>query len=318
MRDRRSDYDITNTVQVCDTDAVCAAVSELYLDLYPKADISPLKTGFTEFGQMFRGEHQEYHGCETTYHDLQHSMDVTLAMARLIHGYERSPKRKPELGPRRAIVGLLTAIFHDIGYIRSIDDQAHKDGAEYTLTHVGRSGDFLELFLSRVGFTDAAKYASTIVHFTGYEIPLDQIHVDDEGYMMVGHLLGTADMLAQMADRCYLEKCRDRLYDEFFKGGVAQQVQEDGSINVNYSSPQNLLEKTPNFVRMTLNNRLGKSFCNAKKYMAAFFGGNSPYLEYIEKSMHHLDNVIYHNSWDLLRRKPECYNINYYQSGGSN
>ena len=37
----------------------------------------------------------------------------------------------------------------------------------------------------------------------------------------LGHLLGTADMIAQMADRCYLEKCRDRLYPEFVLGGVA-------------------------------------------------------------------------------------------------
>ena len=36
---------------------------------------------------------------------------------------------------------------------------------------------------------------------------------------MVGHLLGTADMIAQIADRCYLEKCRDRLYAEFVLGG---------------------------------------------------------------------------------------------------
>ena len=317
MRDRRSDYDITNTIQVCDPDAVCAAVSNLYLDLFPGTDISPLHSAFTEFGQMFRGEHEQYHGCETTYHDLQHSMDVTLAMARLLHGYERAPQRKFELGATRCMVGLITAIYHDIGYIRSIDDQKHKDGAEYTLSHVGRSGDFLEIFLPRFGFGDDAKIASTIVHFTGYEIPLDEIHVDDKGYMMVGHLLGTADMLAQMADRCYLEKCRDRLYDEFLKGGVAEQVQEDGSVHVLYSSPRNLLERTPNFVRMTLENRLGKSFASAMQYMTVFFGGDNPYMDWIEKSLKHLDHVIYNSAWDLLRRKPHCYNIHYYQDSNS-
>ena len=60
-----------------------------------------------------------------------------------------------------------------------------------------------------------------IVHFTGYELDLDMIELDDPRDIICGHLIGTADMIAQMADRCYLEKCRDRLYKEFVLGGVA-------------------------------------------------------------------------------------------------
>ena len=63
--------------------------------------------------------------------------------------------------------------------------------------------------------------ASMIVHYTGYELDLDTIELDDPRDTLCGHLLGTADLIAQMADRCYLEKCRDRLYKEFVLGGVA-------------------------------------------------------------------------------------------------
>ena len=46
----------------------------------------------------------------------------------------------------------------------------------------------------------------------------------------LGHLLGTADLIAQMADRCYLEKCRDRLYPEFVLGGIAAATGTDGAL----------------------------------------------------------------------------------------
>ena len=62
--------------------------------------------------------------------------------------------------------------------------------------------------------------SSMIVHFTGYELDLDKIELDDPRDIICGHLLGTADLIAQMADRCYLEKCRDRLYKEFVSAAL--------------------------------------------------------------------------------------------------
>ena len=53
------------------------------------------------------------------------------------------------------------------------------------------------------------------MHYTGYERPAETIRIDDTLLRRVGQMLGTADILAQMSDRCYLEKCRDRLYPEF-------------------------------------------------------------------------------------------------------
>ena len=93
--------------------------------------------------------------------------------------------------------------------------------------------------------------STRIVHFTGYEIKLSQIHLADSRDRKCGHLLGTADLIAQMADRCYLEKCRDRLYPEFVLGGVAAAPASDGTMQVRYSSGLDLLRQTPSFVRET-------------------------------------------------------------------
>lgn len=315
MRERRSDYDVTNTVQVSDPAAVCGAVAELFTALYPRADFQPIKTAFREFERAFRGHADGFHGIETSYHDLQHTLDVTLAMMRLINGYERSEDtRGQRLGPERAAVGLITALFHDAGYLRRKHDTQHQHGAEYTRVHVSRSARMLTDLLPELGFESVAMIAAEIVHFTGYERPFDEIVIDDPLWVKTGHLLGSADMLAQMADRCYLEKCRDRLYEEFEMGGIARMRAPDGREVINYRSPKDLLQKTPDFCNATLRQRLGDKFDHAYRYMNVHFSGDNLYLDEINKSLEHLRYVIMQDRWDLLRRKPLCYNVRLFHS----
>ena len=84
-----------------------------------------------------------YHGVDTVYHDRQHSLDMTLAMARLLVGYERSVETRMRFGAERAAMALVTSLFHDAGYIREFGDRQHRNGAEFTLYHVTRSARFL-------------------------------------------------------------------------------------------------------------------------------------------------------------------------------
>lgn len=315
MRERRSDYDVTNAVQVSDPAAVCGAVAELFSALYPSTDFQPVETAFREFELAFRGHADGFHGVETTYHDLQHTLDVTLAMMRLIDGYERAADTSGrKLGPERAAVGLITALFHDAGYLRRTHDTRHRHGAEYTRVHVSRSARMLEDLLPDLGFGSAAPIAAEMVHFTGYERPFEQIVIADPLWVKTGHLLGTADMLAQMADRCYLEKCRDRLYEEFEMGGIARMRAPDGREVINYRSAQDLLQKTPDFCSATLSQRLGEKFGHAHRYMNGHFGGDNLYLDAINKSLGHLRMIITQSRWDLLRRKPLCYNVELFRS----
>ena len=112
-------------------------------------------------------------------------------------------------------------------WLRRRNDQRHRYGAEYTLTHVSRGAAFLRDYVRELGYGERlAQLAGTMIHFTGYEVPFGEIEarVSDPRDIVLGHLLGTADMIAQMADRCYLEKCRDRLYADFVLGGVALPV----------------------------------------------------------------------------------------------
>ena len=307
MQYRRSDYDVTNTVQVSSVPAVKRAVEELYSQTWPSGKVERLETAFSDFERLFNGHFPGYLGCDTVYHDLQHSLDDTLAMARLLAGYDRSHAVEQRLGAERAMMGIVVALFHDAGYIRQTDDTMHRNGAEFTRTHVGRSAQFLARYLPTLGLADWVPVATQIVHFTGYEVPFDQIRLDDPRDRKVGHLVGTADMMAQMADRCYLEKCRDRLYPEFVLGGVAVSRGNEGELKVIYGSGLDVLRSTPEFVAETMRTRLDGEFGGAYRYIEALYGGRNPYMEAIDASLVYLKQILQSQRWSMLRRTPPCF-----------
>ena len=307
-QDRRNDYDVTNTVQVSNPAAVRNAVQELYAETFPGMSFDKLWLAFYDFERLFTGRYPGYKGCDTTYHDMQHTLDMTLALARLVAGYERSVEPRDRLGPARAQMALITSLFHDSGYIRHKSrDSDFANGAEFTLYHVSRSADFLRRYLPELGLAKDVGVSSMIVHFTGYELELDKIELDDPRDIICGHLIGTADMIAQMADRCYLEKCRDRLYNEFVVGGVAVENAKPGEFMVRYESGEDLLRKTPTFYQQVMRDRLNSKFNRAYRYIEVLYEGQNPYIEAISSNITHLVRILESGDWSLLRRKPAFY-----------
>jgi len=307
-QDRRNDYDVTNTVQVSNPAMVRNAVYELFSKTFPGASFDKLWLAFYDFERLFNGQFPCYKGCDTTYHDVQHTLDMTLALARLVAGYERSVEPGDRLGARRAQMAIVTALFHDSGYIRHDErDAEFSNGAEFTLQHVSRSADFLRRYLPELGMARDVAVSSMIVHFTGYELDLDDIELDDPRDIICGHLVGTADLIAQMADRCYLEKCRDRLYKEFVVGGVAIENAKPGEYMVRYKSGLDLLKKTPVFYQQVMRDRLHKKFNRCYRYIEVLYDGQNPYIDAIASNISHLVRVIEGGDWTLLRRKPPCF-----------
>jgi hypothetical protein len=307
MQFRRSDYDVTNTVQVSSVASVRKAVEELFLQTWPGANTERLTTAFADFERLFSGHFPGYLGCDTVYHDMQHSLDDTLAMARLLAGYERTQAPEQRLGAERALLGIIVGLFHDAGYIRQIDDTQHRNGAEFTRTHVTRGANFLARYLPAIGLANWVPVATQVIHFTGYEVPFKDIRLDDVRDRRVGHLLGTADMLAKMSDRCYLEKCRDRLYPEFVLGGVAMQRADNGDLKVQYGSGLDVLRQTPQFFELTMRTRLDGEFGAAYRYLECLYGGRNPYLEAINRNLAYLARVLETGNWSMLRRSPPVF-----------
>src|SRR6267143_3862660 len=301
--ERRNNYDVTNRVDTTDPAAVNGEINRIFVKLYPKASTRVLNRSFRDLVRLHLGEYPGYRASDTGYHNLQHTLDVTLAMARLMDGYERSRDGTDALGPRLFGFGVVTALFHDVGYLRRTSDTRHRNGAEYTLKHVTRGARFLEEYLGRLGLAKLAPAASRVIHFTGYERPVHKIRVPNPTFRLLGNMLGTADIIAQMADRCYLEKCRDRLYPEFVEGGLAARDDTDHRAGVMFKSAEDLVNKTPKFYKTAttrLNNHLGSAYGYADKH----FGGQNLYLDEITKNIDYAVEVAEQHDLSLLRRTP--------------
>ena len=300
----KTTLDVTGQIDVTDPMAVCAEVKSLFSERYPGHDFGLLDILYRDFSALYRGEYQGYLACDTSYHDIQHVLDVSLAMARLIDGYDINHEGNETLGPDLALLGMVIAIFHDSGYIRrSSDEQVHQ-GAEYTKTHVSRSAQFMAEYLPSIGLSSWVPFAEQLVHFTGYEIEPADINVSEEKHRIIGALVGTADVIAQMADYDYLEKCRDRLYPEFEAGGMNRQINADGSEHIVYSSAQDLLVKTPQFIKRTITERLDGYFGGLFHHVEAHFGGKNYYMEALENNCRHLEHLLEQDDPALLTQSP--------------
>lgn len=297
---RCSTLDVTNRVDTMNPVSVSFAVAQIYERLYRHEFPSSLVRAFADIGRLYRGEFPGYHACETDYHDVQHILEVTLAMTRLMDGCVQASSTQV-MNERLFQLGTVSALFHDIGYLRRLDDSEKKHGAEYTRTHVGRGAEFMSWYLPEIGLEDLAEPAAHLVHFTGYEMPVNSIRIEPQ-YRMVGNLLGSADILAQMADRYYLEKCHDRLYPEFVLGGIAREVDEQGREKIVFASPADLIFKTPGFFAGA-QKRLEQDLHGAYRYADGHFKGENLYYTVARRNISYAQTIAEAQDISLLRRR---------------
>src|SRR6267142_1144365 len=276
MQDRLNQNDVTNRINVEDPQRVRDAVLALFAVRYPGENLYRLGRAFDDFRALFEVSFPGYFACDTLSHDIRHSLDVTLAMARLIDGHERSSAAPDRLGARRAMLGVLVALLHDAGYMKRRSESEVENGAVFTKIHVSRSADFISAYLPRLGFSAEVAVAAQLVHFTGYEMEIEDIHVADPKDRLVGCLVGTADLIGQMSDRMYLEKCRQFLYREFVLGNIARE-------------------------------RIDRKLGAVIRYAEAHFDGPNLYQSEIDRNMGFLRRAI--STADLSRLRRYCYSL---------
>jgi hypothetical protein len=297
-----NDLDVNQQVKTTDPADVQREIDRIFLELYPSASTAPLDRAFFDITRLYRGEFPGFLSCDTPYHDIQHVLEVTLAMARLLDGYERSRVSADPIGAHLFQLGVVTALFHDCGYLRH-DSELGRNGAEFTTTHVSRGAQFLKTYMATLGMPEYADAAADLVHFTGYERPVATIDMPNLSMRLVGYLLGSADIIAQMADRCYLEKCRDRLYPEFVAGGIASKTLPNGDKQVVFASGEDLVMKTPGFYAGA-SRRLNGDLQGLHSFAGKHFGGQQLYQEEIDKNIKFASMVVDEQDASILRRTP--------------
>ncbi|MEW5736403.1 MAG: hypothetical protein AB1921_16270 [Thermodesulfobacteriota bacterium] len=285
------DKKLADLVNMGDPLAVLAEVEQIVALMDKAIDMGFVRAVFVDIQALFAGEFPGYQGCNTGFHDHSHTMDCFLAMARLIHGGRVSGIPLTE---REITMGLVTALMHDTGYIQ-LSDETEGTGGSYTMVHVQRSIDFMDRYFKDRSITfEDYELARRCVKCTGLDVHINEIRFESDRHAVLGKMLGTSDLLGQMASRTYLEKLLF-LYQEFTEAGIP-----------GFSDEEDLLRKTGNFYQITLK-RLAKELSGVNRYMqphfAARFGIDKDlYAEAVVRNINYLSHIMEDHPGDYRRR----------------
>ena len=240
-----------------------------------------LQLAYERVRALFAGEFPGYRACLSGYHDFRHTMDIVLAAARLLDGCNLE---RPFLSEGLAANLLVAAFLHDTGYVQPEWD-TEGTGAKYSQDHEERSIAFLtehaELFEID---PDALPVLTRLVEATDLKQDFSAIAFAEDQERLAGAILGSADLLGQMADREYLEKLLF-LYYEFREAGVP-----------GYSTEFDILRKTHDFYSV-IRRRLEESYLGVYAAVRAHFRerhgvDENLYMVAIDRQMRYLETII--------------------------
>jgi hypothetical protein len=196
---------------------------------------------------LFNGKYPGYRASNTKYHNLEHTCSVALALTRLTHGLIVDGI---SFSPRVIELGLIAALFHDTGLIQTEDD-LQGTGAQYTAGHEARSINSMENYLAaKKQPAEDIDDCSHIIQCTILDLPLPGIPFRSAEIKTMGQVMGTADLIAQVAERNYLEKL-PLLFLEFKEAKMP-----------GFETPLELFNKTEEFYHSVVQKRLAEELGN--------------------------------------------------------
>ena len=190
---------------------------------------------------------------DALYHDVEHTCLVTLCGLEIFAGKKIL---EGELKPEDWLHYTIALLFHDVGYIKNILPGDDKNGqvinsygdkyqikygatdASLTPYHVERG----KLFIEERHWNNAINkdLLGRLISFTQFPIPERSkgSNNEDSGFNELAELVGSADLIGQLADPMYDIKI-PRLYHEFEETGSAEKM--------GYSNPGDLRRGYPSF-----------------------------------------------------------------------
>jgi hypothetical protein len=265
-----------------DLSAVKTEVQAAYLALFPAGDQDFVGRVFGWTEACFAGRHGDFQAIDARYHDLEHTLQGTLCMARLLR-CRHEANAKPKLSQQIFELGIIGILLHDTGYLKRCDDRTGT-GAKYTATHVLRSLEFAHQLLTAKGFPPAAiRAVQNMIRCTGIDTFLESIAFESPEERIAGHALGTADLLGQMAADDYVDKL-PILFAEFQE--AAQHDRGHTDFITKFGGAQDLMQRTPGFWRDYVLPKLSKDFGGLHTYLnQPYPDGPNWYLDRIEANM---------------------------------
>ena len=208
--------DISKLLAIGSSEDVLNEVLEILRRISSDFNTDPVRNVFHAAERLYSGNFPGYRECNTGYHDFRHAIETFLAMSRLVHGALLDSEI---LSERQIITALIAAILHDAGYIQEESD-TRGTGAKHKSDHEQRSMDFLSAHGFEFGLSEAEiADGRMIILCTDMDTDITTIAFPSSQIELLGRMLGTADLCAQLAERTYLEKLL-YLYYECKEAGV--------------------------------------------------------------------------------------------------
>jgi len=279
-------------VFVDDADRAFEETAAVVASVLDDAGAAMFQRLFADVHAIFEGRYPGYRPSNTSYHDFAHTASVVLATARLFHGCKVDGM---SFSPERILLTLIAAFFHDTGLIQTTNDR-HGSGAKYTVGHEERSIGFFRNYLAGKNFlTQEIENGANFIRCTILDRLPQSIPFPDEESRICGCILGAADLLAQMADRLYLEKLL-LLFKEFEEARLP-----------GFDSELDLLLKTKDFYRLIAEKRLKEDLGGVKAHMRSHFRhwfnfDADLYSAAISRNIQYLEAVVEH-----CRDSFDCY-----------
>jgi hypothetical protein len=255
--------------------------SQIVENIRADIDLSNVKNVFDDVMCLFDGSYPKYSSIQTPYHDLRHTLDVFMCSVRLLHSVHLSGTK---LSDEEISLIMIAALLHDVGYAQKTVE-ARGSGAQLTQIHVMRGIEFMQKNLRNWHLPKAWKIPLTqIIRCTDLRVHLSDIDFVTPRILLLGQIVGSADIVGQMADRTYLEKLLF-LFVEFKEA-------QYGNLN----DTHDLLKKTRTFydsIRKSLDGELGGTYQKLNFHFNEWVGEDRNfYIESIEKNIDYLDKVI--------------------------
>lgn len=269
--------------------AVQGEVQRIYEAMFPKGNRDFVPSVFAWVRSCFEGQYRDYQAIDARYHDLEHTLQGTLCMARLLFGRLKA-NAQPVVDQRMFELGLIAILLHDTGYLKRRGDNTGT-GAKYTLTHVDRSIEFAAMLMADHNYLPPEiKSVQNMIRCTGLNVKLDAIAFQNEAERITGFALGTADLLGQMAADDYTEKL-PILFAEFAESARFNQWKhKDGNT---FTSVEDLMQKTPGFWEKYVRAKISNEFLGLYRFLNdPYPDGPNWYVDLIDRNIAKLKDKL--------------------------
>ncbi|HEU5080070.1 MAG TPA: HD domain-containing protein [Opitutaceae bacterium] len=263
------------------TSAVADAALENFAAMFPGAKPALLDRVFADVAAMFAGHYLDYQKIDTPYHDLQHTLQVTMCLIDMLSG-RHGAGIEPPLSPRQFELAVCAALLHDTGYLKLRAD-LEGTGAKYTFTHVLRSCAVASSYLPTVGVSlDELDGVLGAIRCTNPTTVIRRLHFQHPIEGIVGCAVATADYIGQMSAPNYLAQL-PLLFAEFEESDNFAGVPMDQRA---FRSVDDLIAKTPLFWNTAVMPKLENELLGLYRFLARPYpDGPNAYIESVNQNV---------------------------------